>query len=134
MPPKYFLDLIRLLVLPYYWFQPLIVIYRIGYFVFHHLGCILNLSAIVLSLWISGIIAYPELVILCFIIGNVHQFICHCLIPLDPWLNYTADGYKTFLFFFCLTVHSINQSSQLNSGKKEQSLNLTTQGSKGIRQ
>ncbi len=31
------------------------------------------------------LILRSERVILRYIIGNVHQFIGHCLIPLDPW-------------------------------------------------
>ena len=31
--------------------------------------------------------------ILCIIIGDVHQFICHCLIPLYPWSKYRANIY-----------------------------------------
>ena len=37
-------------------------------------------------------------VILCIIIGDVHQFKSHCLIPLDPWVIQLGKifGYSTF--------------------------------------
>ena len=34
---------------------------------------------------IKPLIESAEGVILCIIIGDVHSFIGHCLIPLDPW-------------------------------------------------
>ena len=31
---------------------------------------------------------------MCIIIGDVHQFIGHCLIPLDPWKNLCFENLK----------------------------------------
>ena len=41
--------------------------------------------------WVSN--HFKERIIWCIIIGNVHKFIRHCRIPLDPW--------KYFLFRIC---------------------------------
>ena len=43
---------------------------------------------------------YFEEVIMCIIVGNVHQFIDDCLIPLDPWQNLLTHSQKK-------QVHSI---------------------------
>ena len=37
--------------------------------------------------WVPKSIQSQEWVILCIIIGDVHKFIDHCLIPLDPWFE-----------------------------------------------
>ena len=41
------------------------------------------------------LIAILHFVILCIIIGDVHQFIGHCIIPLDPW---------TCRMYVCLSI------------------------------
>ena len=51
-----------------------------------------------------------EGVILCIIIGNVHQFIGHCLIPLDPCTVYL---HKLAAFFLLL------ENCKQNFGEKK---------------
>ena len=38
------------------------------------------------------ILILTEKIILCIIIGNLNQFMDHCLIPLDPWLLFMIKG------------------------------------------
>ena len=49
------------------------------------LGTLVNFDWLVNQVECSNV-STTEGVILCIIIRDVHEFICNCLIPLDPWL------------------------------------------------
>ena len=42
---------------------------------------------------------------MCIIIGKVHKFNGHCLIPLDPWLKVNMSSFKIILSIQLLTDH-----------------------------
>ena len=44
------------------------------------------------SLSLNHWFLFTEGVVLCIIIGDVHQFICYCLISLDPWVFQRLRG------------------------------------------
>ena len=70
-------------------FQPLIVIYRMGNFVYHHLGCTSILSAIVLSLQIPGMYVHV----------SVTQKTCTLSVMCDK-LNFHQHHKKLEHFFY----------------------------------
>ena len=121
-------------------FQPLIVIYRSGNFVYHQwgftsiywplpypfrslssrtqnnvflfvgsttlgtlIGCIMKLCVQTFQ----PLIRSTEWVILCIINRDLHQFIGHCLISLDPW----ASAHKVFITF---SIRLLNNFGDFN--------------------
>ena len=66
------------------------------------------------------LVEYYRKNIFCSILGYVHEFMGHCLIPLDPWVN----SHWLYLSWF-----KINLEYKVNMNKF-----VHCQGSKGIRQ
>ena len=52
---------------------------------------------------------------MCIIIGNVHQFIGYCLIPLDPWVYRNRQGVKICIQKVYIHFRNCNAQSHWNS-------------------